>query len=60
MNDYYIRLIIPITFTLLKIYLDGYPEYDTIKNKRDIRFKDIGPGDLSPNISKVNYFNSRY
>ncbi len=53
MLDYYIRLILPIFFTLLKINLDGNPEYDTIKNMRDIRYKNMTAGDLLPSLTQV-------
>ncbi len=51
--DYYIRLILPILFTFIKIYIDGNPEYESIKNKRDVRSKNLTPNDLIPSIYKV-------
>ena len=51
--DYYIRLIFPILFTLLKIYSEGNPDYEIVKGMRDIKLKNLTPGDLIPSLTKV-------
>ena len=33
--------------------MDGNPEYESLKNKRDIRYKDFTPDDIIPGFSKV-------
>ncbi len=56
--DYYITLIMPIFFTFIKIYLDGNPDYEVIKMKRDIRTKNLSINDIPPSIIKVKLFYS--
>ena len=46
----------PFIFLLFKIYLNGNPQYDEIKHKRDIKYKDLKPDDFIPDIEQVIFF----
>jgi hypothetical protein len=55
--DFYIRLIFPLTFSLLEIYIRGNPEYEINLKKRDISTKDLTPSDFFPSIERVIFHN---
>ena len=53
--DFFIRLIIPITFTLFEIYMKGNPDYQKMIKKRDTRYRDLSLVEFFPNIQQVDF-----
>ncbi len=51
--DFYLRLVLPILFNLMKLYIEGNPEYESLKNKRDMRYRNFTPDSFIPSITKV-------